>query len=71
MLDLQQRHGAGVPLITLDLRLASQVCDQLAVMSQGQVVALGPAHQVFGSPQHASIRALFAAALGRGFAFGA
>ena len=71
MLDLQQRHGAGVPLITLDLRLASQVCDQLAVMSQGQVVAYGPAHQVFGSPQHAYTRARFAAAPGRGFAFGA
>ena len=71
MLDLQQRHGAGVPLITHDLRVVSQVCDRLAVMSQGQVVAYGPAHQVFGSPQHAYTCALFAVAPEHGFAFGA
>jgi peptide/nickel transport system ATP-binding protein len=51
--------------------VASQVCDQLAVMSRGQVVEYGPAAQVFGNPQHAYTRALFAAAPGRGFSFGA
>jgi peptide/nickel transport system ATP-binding protein len=33
-------------------------------------VEYGPAHQVFGHPQHAYTQALFAAAPGKQFAFG-
>jgi peptide/nickel transport system ATP-binding protein len=51
--------------------VASQVCDFLAVMSRGEVVEIGPAHQVFGAPQHAYTQALFSAAPGRDFSFGA
>ena len=69
--EIRSRLNLAMLFITHDLRVASQVCDQLAVMSQGQVVEYGPAHQVFGNPQHAYTRALFAAAPGRDFAFGA
>jgi peptide/nickel transport system ATP-binding protein len=65
----QQLHIAML-FITHDLRVASQVCDTLAVMSQGEVVEVGPAPRIFGDPQHAYTRSLFAAAPGRGFAFG-
>jgi len=68
--EIRSRLNLAMLFITHDLRVASQVCDQLAVMSKGQVVEYGPAHQVFGSPQHAYTRALFAAAPGRDFAFG-
>jgi peptide/nickel transport system ATP-binding protein len=40
-------------------------------MSQGRVVEYGPAAQVFGAPSHAYTKALFEAAPGRGFEFGA
>ena len=69
--DIRNRLGLTVLFITHDLRVASQICDHLAVMSKGQVVEYGPAHQVFGNPQHAYTQALFAAAPGRDFAFGA
>jgi len=68
--EIRGRLNLAMLFITHDLRVASQVCDHLAVMSKGQVVEYGPAHQVFGAPQHEYTRALFAAAPGRGFEFG-
>ena len=68
--EIRSRLNLAMLFITHDLRVASQICDHLAVMSKGQVVEYGPAHQVFGNPQHAYTQALFAAAPGRDFAFG-
>ena len=68
--EIRSRLHIAMLFITHDLRVASQVCDTLAVMSQGEVVEYGPAFRVFGAPQHAYTQALFAAAPGRGFAFG-
>ena len=67
--EIRSRLNLAMLFITHDLRVASQVCDQLAVMSKGRVVEYGPAHQVFGNPQHEYTRALFAAAPGRNFEF--
>ena len=69
--EIRNRLNLAMLFITHDLRVASQVCDQLAVMSKGRVVEYGPAHRVFGAPEHEYTRALFAAAPGRDFAFGA
>jgi peptide/nickel transport system ATP-binding protein len=68
--EIKSRLNLAMLFITHDLRVASQVCDFLAVMSKGKVVEYGPAHQVFGAPQHEYTRALFAAAPGKDFAFG-
>ena len=69
--EIRSRLDLAMLFITHDLRVASQVCDQLVVMSQGEIVEAGPAHEVFGAPRHAYTQALFAAAPGRDFAFGA
>jgi len=68
--EIRSRLNLAMLFITHDLRVASQVCDHLAVMSSGRVVEYGPAAQVFGAPEHAYTKALFAAAPGRGFTFG-
>ncbi len=67
--EIRERLNLAMLFITHDLRVAAQVCDHVAVMSQGRVVEYGPANEVFVSPKHAYTRSLFAAAPGRDFAF--
>ena len=69
--EIRDRLNLAMLFITHDLRVAAQVCDQVAVMSQGRVVEYGSAAAVFGNPQHEYTRALFAAAPGREWQFGA
>jgi peptide/nickel transport system ATP-binding protein len=68
--EIRDRLNLAMLFITHDLRVAAQVCDHVAVMSQGRVVEYGPAASVFGNPQHEYTRALFAAAPGRLWEFG-
>jgi len=69
--EIRERLRLAMLFITHDLRVAAQVCDTVAVMSQGRVVEYGPAREVFGNPRHEYTRSLFAAAPGRNWAFGA
>ncbi len=68
--DIRDQLNLAMLFITHDLRVAAQVCDDVAVMREGKIVEYGPTAQVFGAPQHAYTRALFDAAPGRHFAFG-
>jgi peptide/nickel transport system ATP-binding protein len=68
--DIRDRLDLAMLFITHDLRVAAQVCDDVAVMSKGKVVEYGSAAQVFRDPQHAYTKALFEAAPGKGFDFG-
>jgi len=68
--DIQQRLSIGILFITHDLRVASQICDRVIVMSQGEVVEQGEIKDVFFAPRHAYTKTLLAAAPGQGFSFG-
>lgn len=57
--------GLTVLFITHDLRVAAQVCDNLIVMQQGEIVERGSVDQVFGSPSHAYTQKLLAAQPGQ------
>ena len=67
LLDFQSSRSLAFLFITHDLRLASHVADELAVMKDGFIVECGPCEEVVGSPKDAHTRALLAAAcqLGR------
>ena len=62
LLDQVQREtGVAMVFITHDLRVASQICDEIAVMQKGKVVELGPPSQIFLNPQSDYTRELVAA----------
>ena len=62
LLDQVQREtGVAMVFITHDLRVASQICDEIAVMQKGKVVELGPPSQIFLNPQSDFTRELVAA----------
>jgi peptide/nickel transport system ATP-binding protein len=67
--EIRERLNLAMLFITHDLRVAAQVCDHLAVMSRGEVVEYGPAHEVFAAPRHEYTRSLFDAAPGRDYPF--
>ncbi len=56
--EQQGLHGAAVVLITHDLHLAAQVCDELVVLYAGDMVEAGPAAQVLARPEHPYTRSL-------------
>jgi len=68
--EIRQRLELAMVFITHDLRVAAQVCDDVAVMRRGRVVESGPAAEVLVHPRHEYTRSLIAAAPGRDFAFG-
>jgi peptide/nickel transport system ATP-binding protein len=63
--DLRDRLGLSMVFITHDLRVAAQVCDQIAIMKDGVVVETGLTADVFRAPQHEYTRALLDAVPGR------
>jgi peptide/nickel transport system ATP-binding protein len=60
--EVQARMGLGLLFITHDLRVAAQLCDQVIVMHQGQIVERGATATLYAQPQHAYTRALLASA---------
>ncbi len=67
--EIQTRLGIALLFITHDLRVAAQICDDVAVMQHGRIVEQGPAARVLTNPQQAYTRALLDAALGREWDF--
>jgi peptide/nickel transport system ATP-binding protein len=57
---MQKRHGTAVLFITHQLRLAAQICDQVAVLYAGEVVEEGPARELFLHARHPYTCALHA-----------
>ncbi len=67
--DLQERLGVALLFITHDLRVAAQICDDVAVMQHGRIVEAGNAQEVLMAPRMAYTRALIDAAPGKHWDF--
>jgi peptide/nickel transport system ATP-binding protein len=52
MRKLREESGAAVILITHDLGVVAEVCDEVLVMYAGQVVERAPVRELFRFPQH-------------------
>ncbi|QRM56657.1 ABC transporter ATP-binding protein [Sinorhizobium sp. BG8] len=49
---VQKEMKVAMIFITHDLRVASQICDEVAVMYKGSIVEYGPPSQIFRAPAH-------------------
>ncbi len=49
---LRAETGAAIILITHDLGVVAETCDDVAVMYAGEIVEQAPAAQLFSAPQH-------------------
>jgi oligopeptide/dipeptide ABC transporter ATP-binding protein len=56
--DLQAREGMAILLITHNLGVVAEMCDEVAVMYLGRVVERGPVDAIFHTPRHPYTRAL-------------
>ena len=59
--ELRARLGLTLVFISHDLSVVRVLCDDVAILHQGEVVEYGPVARIFGSPQHAYTRQLLTA----------
>ena len=61
MKDIQKKYGTTLMLITHNMGIVAETCDNVAVMYMGRVVEFGTVQQIFENPQHPYTRALMQA----------
>ncbi|MCZ4058098.1 ABC transporter ATP-binding protein [Pantoea sp. LMR881] len=59
--EVQEKTQIAMIFITHDLRVASQICDEIAVLYKGEIVEQGTPQAVFQQPKHAYTAQLVAA----------
>ena len=60
LIELRDRRGLSIILITHDLGVVAQTCDRIAVMRHGRIVEQGEKRTLLANPQHDYTKALIA-----------
>jgi len=58
MKSLQQEFGMAILLVTHDLGIIAEMCDEVAVMYLGKIVEQGTVKEIFSNPKHPYTRGL-------------
>lgn len=58
MKEVQKEHGTSIILITHNMGIVAETCDEVAVMYMGKVVEFGSLEQVFNDSKHPYTKAL-------------
>ena len=58
LLDLRDKLGLAILLVTHNLGVVAQTCDKLAVMYAGRLMETGPKREILRTPSHPYTRAL-------------
>ncbi|MGO8657763.1 ABC transporter ATP-binding protein, partial [Rhizobium ruizarguesonis] len=52
LIDIRDRRGLSIILITHDLGIVAQTCDRIAVLRGGKLLEEGPKRTILARPQH-------------------
>jgi len=61
LMDMKDKLGISILLITHDLGVVAEICDRVAVMYAGNIVEIGDVYSIFKKPLHPYTRGLMAA----------
>jgi len=56
--DINRRLGLTIILITHEMSVIREICDEVLVLDQGKIAESGPVWRIFGNPVHAATKAL-------------
>jgi peptide/nickel transport system ATP-binding protein len=56
--DIRERFAPAILLITHNLGIVAEACDEVAVMYAGRIVEQGPVREIFAEPKHPYTQAL-------------
>ena len=56
--EINQKLGLTIVLITHEMQVIREICDQVVVIDGGEIVEAGPVWQVFARPQHSMTQEL-------------
>ena len=51
LLDINEKMGLTIMLITHEMDVIKKICDRVAVMEQGEIIEQGSVHDIFSTPQ--------------------